>query len=191
MRLSQLNEIVHIYRINEIIFCAKNISSQDIISLMSGLTERSIEFKIAPPESLYIIGSNNINHPGDFYVYNINNISRPENLRRKRILDISVSFLLLILLPLLFWIMRSPFGFARNVFAVLSGCRSWVGYNLSIPLSHRFPAIKKGILNPVDFARKPIDNPATIDNLNIMYARDYKVWNDLQIIMRNLRSLGR
>lgn len=189
--ISQLSDIIHIYRINEIIFCAKNISSQDIISLMSGFTQKSIEYKIAPPESLYIIGSNNINHPGDYYVYNINNISRPENLRRKRLVDLGVSIVLLLIFPLVLFFIRSPFGFIANLFSVFVGFKSWVGYNLSIPLSHRFPSIKKGVLNPADYARKPIDNPATIDNLNIVYARDYKVWNDLQIILRNIRSLGR
>lgn len=188
---SQLEEFVHIYRINEIIFCAKNISSQDIISLMSGISQKSMEFKIAPPESLYIIGSNNINHPGDFYVYNINNISRPENLRRKRLLDINIALALLLFSPILLFILRSPFGFLKNLFAVLAGRRSWVGYNLSIPINHKFPKIKNGVLNPVDFARKPIDNPSTIDNLNIVYARDYKVWNDLQIIVKGFRLLGR
>lgn len=190
-RISPLNEMVHIYHINEIIFCAKNISSQDIISLMSGFSQKSIEFKIAPPESLYIIGSNNINHPGDFYVYNINNISRPENLRRKRLVDLGVSIVLLLFFPLVLFFIRSPFGFIANLFSVFVGFKSWVGYNLSIPLSHRFPSIKKGVLNPADYARKPIDNPATIDNLNIVYARDYKVWNDLQIIGKGFRMLGR
>jgi len=190
-RISPLNELVHIYRINEIIFCAKNISSQDIISLMSGFTQKSIEFKIAPPESLYIIGSNNINHPGDFCVYNINNISRPENLRRKRLVDLGVSFTLLILFPLIIFFIKSPLGFIANLFSVILGIKSWVGYNLSIPLSHRFPTIKNGVLNPADYARKPIDNPATIDNLNIVYARDYKVWNDMQIIAKGLKMLGR
>ncbi len=189
--ISPLTELVHIYRINEVIFCAKNISSQDIISLMSGFSQKSIDFKIAPPESLYIIGSNNINQPGDYYVYNINNISKPENLRRKRLVDLGGAFVLLIFSPVLVFFIQSPIGFIANIFSVFFGCKSWVGYNLSIPLSHRFPAIKKGVLNPADYARKPIDNPATIDNLNIVYARDYKAWNDVQIIVRGVRMLGR
>jgi len=190
-RLSQLDEIVEIYKINEIVFCSKNIPSHDIISIMSGFPHKHIEFKIAPPESLYIIGSNNINHPGDYYVYNINNISRAENLRRKRLLDLNMSVVLLAFSPLLIFLMRRPLGFFLNIFRVLLGLRSWVGFNLTIPLDHKLPRLKKGILNPVDFVRKPIDNPETIDNLNILYARDYKVWNDIQIVLKAFRSLGR
>jgi len=97
----------------------------------------------------------------------------------------------LLFFPLVLFFIRSPFGFIANLLSVFLGFKSWVGYNLSIPLSHRFPSIKKGVLNPADYARKPIDNPATIDNLNIVYARDYKVWNDLQIIGKGFRMLGR
>jgi GT2 family glycosyltransferase len=189
--LSQLHEIVEIFKINEIVFCSKSIPSHDIISIMSGFPHKHIEFKIAPPESLYIIGSNNINHPGDYYVYNINNISRAENLRRKRLFDLNLSIALLLFSPLFVFVMRRPIGFLLNIFRVLFGLRSWVGFNQTIPLDHKLPQLKKGILNPVDFVRKLIDNPVTIDNLNVLYARDYKVWNDIQIVLKAFRSLGR
>ncbi len=190
-RISQLDEIVHVFKINEIIFCARDMASEQIISIMSGFTQRNIEFKIAPPESLYIIGSNNINHPGDYYVYDINNISRPENLRRKRTLDFFTSLTLICISPIAIWGMKRPLGFLINTFLVLAGFRSWVGFNKSNPLDNKLPRIKSGVLNPVDFVRKPIDNPATIDSLNMLYARDYKVWNDVQIILRGFWSLGR
>lgn len=58
--LGQLGEVIEIFRIDEVIFCAKNISSQDIINQMQLLDKATVEFKIAPSESIFIIGSNSI-----------------------------------------------------------------------------------------------------------------------------------
>jgi hypothetical protein len=47
------------------------------------------------------------------------------------------------------------------------------------------------VLNPTDvLKRKDIDSE-TINRLNLLYARDYKVLNDLTIVFRGLRDLGR
>ena len=59
--LGQLREVIEIFNIDEVIFCAKNISSQNIISQMQQLENALVEFKIAPSESMFIIGSNSIN----------------------------------------------------------------------------------------------------------------------------------
>jgi hypothetical protein len=189
--IGQIDEIVNIYKINEIVFCAKSLSAREIIDTMAHLNQKTMDFRIAPPETMYIIGSQNINYPVDHYVYDINNISKARNLRRKRVLDINAAFILLIFSPATFFLMKRPLNYFINIFSVLLGFKSWIGFNNSIPLDHKLPKIKKGVLNPVDFTKKPIDNPATIDNLNILYARDYKVWYDIQVMLKGFRNLGR
>ncbi len=57
----QLREVIEIFKIDEVIFCAKNLSSQAIINQMQQLENSLVEFKIAPSESMFIIGSNSIN----------------------------------------------------------------------------------------------------------------------------------
>lgn len=58
--LGQLPEVIEIFKIDEVIFCAKNISSQSIISQMQQMEKTAVDFKIAPSESMFIIGSNSI-----------------------------------------------------------------------------------------------------------------------------------
>jgi lipopolysaccharide/colanic/teichoic acid biosynthesis glycosyltransferase len=70
--------------------------------------------------------------------------------------------------------------------------KSWVGY---IPSSEqevrRLPEIKNGVLTPWDtFINKNVTKEFT-SRLNILYARDYKVTNDLNIILKGFRELGR
>ena len=74
--LNQIDEAIDIHQLNEIIFCARDVSSQKIIEKMITLVTKGVEFKIAPPESLSIIGSNSIDTAGDLYIMDVNNVGR-------------------------------------------------------------------------------------------------------------------
>ncbi|HLN53046.1 MAG TPA: glycosyltransferase [Lentimicrobium sp.] len=187
--LNQLAEIIGIYKIDEIIFCARDIPAQNIIDTMTRLQGSEVDFKIAPPESLSIIGSNSINTTGDLYVIDINSVGKANNRRNKRLFDIMVSLMFLPVSPLAMWIARNPLGFIFNIFRVLTGFRTWVGYKEGNNGS--LPYIKKGILDPTDgFPGKAL-NEETATRLNMLYARDYKMGSDLNIIWRGFRNLGR
>ncbi len=190
--LGQIREIIWIHNIDEVIFCAKDVPSQVIMDQMSELKDQQVDYKIAPPESLSIIGSNSINTAGDLYVIDINSITRIPNRRNKRMLDVITATGLLVLYPFLFFIVKNPIGLFRNIFLVFLCLRSWVGYSeLSESEIHRLPEIKKGILNPFDaFRKKPVPGDA-IARLNLLYARDYKISNDVNIILKAFRDLGR
>ena len=190
--LEQIREIITIHKINEVIFCAKDVPAQVIIDKMSELKDQQVNYKIAPPESLSIIGSNSINTSGDLYVIDINAITKMSNRRNKRLLDIIVSFTLLILYPIDLFFVRKPLRLFVNLLSVLFSRKSLVGYSThSEPDDQRLPEIRKGILTPIDaFKDKEISPEASV-RLNFMYARDYKITNDLKIIVKGFRELGK
>jgi len=188
--LEQLNEIIEVYNINELIFCASEISSQDIISHMSGLKDKPVNFKIAPPESLFIIGSNSIDTFGDFYTVDINTINQTANKRNKRLFDLMISGLLLLTIPINLIFVSHPLGLIKNILLVLIHKKTWVGYNTTVNTS-QLPSLKKPVLNPTDvFADKQLDS-STISNLNTLYAKDFRLENDFRIIKKGYKKLGR
>lgn len=190
-RFDQLSEIVNIYSIDEIIFCAKDISAQEIIDRMAQLGDsRKVSYKIAPPESLSIIGSNSIDTAGDLYVIDINSVSKPVNRRNKRVVDFTVAFGFLLLFPLLMWTQKNPFGFVGNIFRVLFGNRSWVGYAPGKNHDMNLPKIRTGVLNPLVALPLQQHTEDIRVRLNILYAKDYKISNDLRILRKGFRSLG-
>lgn len=190
-RFDQLSEIVNIYSIDEIIFCAKDISAQEIIDRMAQLGDsRKVSYKIAPPESLSIIGSNSIDTAGDLYVIDINSVSKPVNRRNKRVVDFSVAFGFLLLFPLLMWTQKNPIGFIGNIFRVLFGNRSWVGYAPGKNHDMNLPKIRTGVLNPLIALPLQQHTEDIRVRLNILYAKDYKISNDLRILRKGFRSLG-
>ncbi|MDP2159354.1 MAG: glycosyltransferase, partial [Flavobacterium sp.] len=82
----ELKEMVEVYQINEVIFSTKNIALQDIIDSMSKIDYAEVDYKIAPEESLFIIGSNSVDDPGDLYTIDINlSIIKPISKRNKRV----------------------------------------------------------------------------------------------------------
>ena len=190
--ITRLDEIVRVHNIDQVIFCARDVSASDIIGTMSNIDNKSIEFKIAQPESLYIIGSNSIETSGDVLMLDVNSVSLARNKRSKRILDIAMSLLFFFISPVMLLLVKKPAGFIGNIFLVLIGRRSWVGFSVdpkSAP-DHKLPRIKPGVLHPLSV--QP-DNARTIENiakLNILYARDYRVMNDLSIVWKGRRALG-
>ncbi len=190
--INQLADIIHIYKIDEAIFCSKSMLPEHIIDFMTELQYTNIDYKIAPPESLSIIGSNSINTSGELYVLTVNSISKKSNRRSKRLLDILMSLFFLVLFPLGIFLVKQPFGFFKNIFCVLFGFKSWVGfYKSGLDDPHKLPSLRKGVLNPVDSIKRQNISNDIADNLNILYAKDYRVINDVNIIIKGISSLGR
>ncbi|NCA86086.1 MAG: glycosyltransferase [Clostridia bacterium] len=188
--MDEIADIANIYKINEIIFCAKSIPSRSIIDKMTELQSLHVEFKIAPPESLSLIGSNSINTAGDLYTMEINPIGTYPNRRNKRLLDVMISLVMLPSLPVLIFMVKRPAHFVGNIIMVLFARKTWVGYCPTKDVNTRLPGIKRGVLNPANALA--IDNLSndTLERLNLLYARDYKVKTDLDIITRGYRRLG-
>lgn len=183
----QINAAIDIHQLNEIIFCARDVSSQEIIDQMITLVTKGVEFKIAPPESLSIIGSNSIDTAGDLYVIDVNNVGRPENRREKRLLDILVSLAALALSWALVWVQRRPLYFFSNAVKVLLGVYSWVGYGRYTRKD--LPELRPSVLTPADLL-EPGAGEEKINMALLNYSKDYRIENDLRIIYRQLRRLG-
>lgn len=186
-KINQIDEIIKVHQINEIIFCAKDISSQFIINNMLTLVSSGVDFKIAPPESLSIIGSNDVDTAGDLYVIDVNSVSKSNNKRNKRLLDIGVSMLAIIFSPVLFFLQENKSNYFLNCFNVLFGFYSWVGYGKITDKS--LPEIKRSVLYPAMLLDKTIENDK-IKLANLRYAKDYKIEKDISIIWKCRKQLG-
>ena len=187
--LQDLAQIVRIYRVEEIIFCSKDVAAHDIMLWMTKLRS-SVDFKILPEGSQSIIGSSSKNTAGELYTVDVNfNISNQTNRRNKRLFDVLFSIKLLIFIPLLIIFIFNKINFINNIFAVLMGKKTWVGYEKSAAAN--LPKIKIGVLSPLDAVHLSDANQPTIERLNYFYAKDYTVWRDLEIVWQAFRHLGK
>ncbi len=185
----QLSEIVRVFEIDEVIFCARDLSGNDIFRKMTELNPTGVEIKIAPIESQFVIGSNSIDTQGSWYTVQFNDISRPANKRAKRLLDIGSSLLLLLAAPLIFWWMRNPGHYFKNVCTTLIGRTTWLAYDPSVSTEH-LPKLKPSILKTTEMMRSTKVDPRACNHINQLYAKDYSVWYDLNFMLSHFRKLG-
>ena len=184
--MGQVPDIIQIYKITEVIFCSKDVSHQVIIDKMVDWHATNVDYKIAPEDSLSIIGSNSINTRGDLYTVDIKAIDTRTNRRNKRLFDFLMAcFSIVFWLPLAL-LVKKPLRFLKNAFLVLMGRKSWVGYCPVADETRRLPKIKAGVFNPASYLDESVLNDvAFLNQLNLVYARDYTVWKDAEVFFKS------
>ncbi|MES2380018.1 MAG: glycosyltransferase [Bacteroidota bacterium] len=188
--VSQLHEVVDLLKIEEIIFCSKDLAASQIIEWMGRMKQQEILFKIVPEESLFIIGSNNKNTPGDFYTIELNlSLSKAWELQKKRAFDVLFAIFVLPFIPLFTLIIKNKMQFIKNWTQVLLGEKTWVGYAQADNIK-LLPKLREGVLNPIRDLSGKSYNQITIQKLNFLYAKDYSVEKDFLILIRSIRSWG-
>ncbi|MFB6258144.1 MAG: glycosyltransferase [Flavobacteriales bacterium] len=189
--VERLSELIDVHRIDELIFAARDVPPQRMIDIMAHV-DYHVEHKVAPPESLYVIGSSSVDTSGGLHMLDINSISRPENRRNKRVLDLLLAFLFFFLSPLLLPFIRSKGGLFRNIGKVVRGDRTWVGYCEKEGKGREgMPKIPPGVLDPSIGMHSEELGPERVRKLNVIYAKDYRVRNDLKLLYKGVRELGR
>jgi hypothetical protein len=176
-------------RIGEVVFCAKDMPWGTIIERMEQLRDGGAEFKIAQPAREFIIGPSSIESLQDLFILQEHAIHDPAARRSKRIMDVLTSALLFLLFPVLAIFIREPLGALSNAWQVLWGNRTWVGYQSPLPSDVKLPALPPAVLGPMD-AWRPVPTQRMIDRVNILYAKDHCLSNDLGVLLRGFRSLG-
>ena len=182
--IQQLNEIININKINEVIFCAKDVTAKKIIYSMAEVnSKKNIDFKIIPEKSQFIIGSQSIYTHENYFTTELNHINSIENIRKKRNFDIYISFLLLLFSPIFILIFENYLLAMKNIKSVLSAKKTWIGYE-NLTNNSKLPKIKQGVFSVLD-SNKKLDLE-TIEKINIIYAKDYNLILETQIFLKKL-----
>ena len=179
--LSSLKKSIHI---NKIIFCAGALSLTEIIAQMQLLNKQHTKFLFHIAGSKSIVGSHTL-ESGAFIVSGFVDyrITHPYQKRMKRVVDMSLSLLLLIMTPVNLFIHPKPGALLLNIFPVFSGAKTWVGYASA---STMLPEIKKGIVSQIGQGF----NLALLEKTDRRYAKNYDWWQDIVIVFKNYRRLG-
>jgi hypothetical protein len=191
-RLDQMEDIIHIYQVEEVVFCGQDVPTQIITRTMTELGPQ-LRYKILPPDSSSIIGSHSKNTMGELYTVDLSfRIAERLHRRNKRILDMVLGVLCLLCYPFLWWGVEQGRGLPANILGVLTGRKTWVGYaQRGEESTQTLPTLAPGVLSPLDSLDRPITDAATVHRLNLLYAKEYRWENDLAIVRKAWRALGR
>lgn len=188
--IDQLPDFARLNNVNEIIFCSGDVSSQDIIRYMLTLVPAGVDYKIAPPDSLSIIGSNSINTSGELYTLDFSAITKPANRRNKRLLDISIAGIMIILFPLFVPFIKQRRFIIGKAIGVLFARYTWIGYIASPEIDlTAIPPLRKGVFSPFQGELKSNVEKSVLERINILYAKNYSILSDMSILWYNLKKL--
>jgi GT2 family glycosyltransferase len=183
-----LQGIVKSKHVDEVVFCAKDLSMKHIIRLMEQLRDSGAILKIAQPSSEFIIGPSSTESLQDLLILREHAVNASSARRRRRTLDLLLSLCFLASAPISIWLVRSKRGYIHNIFRVLKGELTWAGYFGSVP-DARIPKLKPSVLDIVpDEVGEP--SPLKLRRLNLEYAKDYRVWKDFGRVLGYFRRLG-
>jgi GT2 family glycosyltransferase len=177
--LTDAEEILEIKKIDEVIFCAADLAATSIISKMTAWESKNIEFKIAPPNSAFIIGSQSIHSPGEWYLEQISTLAQPAVRRQKRMFDVAIC----LIFPLLGLILPGKLGkrkMLQHWAPVLVGRKTWVGYAPK-ESQEGLPPLPPSVFGPG--GPEQAAGADFVKDLNVMYARNYSVAYDWKVLL--------
>ncbi|MGB4845562.1 MAG: glycosyltransferase [Ferruginibacter sp.] len=185
--INQLLSLVDKYAVKEIIFCENGLSFKEIIKIIGELPV-AVRNKFHASGSNSIVGSVNKNESGDYVAAGTNyNIAKPINQRSKRLLDIGAAVIFIIGFPVFVFLQKKPARFYKNVFAVLTAKKTWVGYATAV---NNLPAIRTCVITstalPAALNELP---PESLLKSDEWYASGYSVLTDLKKIRRGFKYL--
>ena len=181
-------DFIRVEKIKQIIFCAADVDAATIISLMA-LGGNHLEFKIVPPEALYIIGSGKINTTGSDIVQEVNSISMPHNRRIKRCIDVSVALAIIITAPVSVWFANRPLRVITNCLLVVANRKSWIGKTTSSPQISALSLLKPGIIMPSQASDETGHSHVSVKK-HLLYIKDYNPLFDINLIWSARKSWG-
>ena len=188
--LLSTKKIAAIHSNNEIIFCANDFSFKEIIYQISECGNK-IDYKILNEGSSALIGSNSKDSAGDLYVAEKSYaLFKAQNLRTKRVFDLSIALFMLPLLPLNIFLIKNFGNFISNWVSVLTGSKSWIGFSYQKNLK-AFPNSKQGILHPSENLKDLNLTEDDMAEMELNYARHYSVSTDVNLFLKNYSSLGK
>lgn len=189
--IKEIKTTVRKQKINEVLFCGKDIPVKEILDYMIALNNGKVNFRIAPAEMNMLIGSNYTGSAEELYVPAFGNINNVTNRRSKRILDVISAVILLAISPLLFWFQKRKRRYFADCIAVLSGKKSWVGYTNPNPQSNDgqppLPNIRCGVFKTRD--RLPHVRIPDTERLDRSYADEYRISTDITILFINILKI--
>lgn len=188
--LSQLDDVLNVFSVDEIIFSAHDVSFQEITFWMNRLGNE-YAFKIASAKSEQIVGSRSKQYAGELYTMDFEyRLARNFHRRNKRVFDIFSAVALILVSPVLVPFNHGSTRYFRHCFEILKGRSTWIGYHPADLNIRHLPKIKPGIFWPGPRHGGVENNQQVVRMKNMLYAKEYSIWKDAEMVLSHIREIG-
>lgn len=172
--------------IKRVIFCIGDLRLQEVIPVMQACRQQPLRFLFHESGSNSMVGSQT-GAPGTSIITPFVSyaIAQRYQKRMKRVIDLAMAILFLITMPLHLFLQPRFGTFLQNIFLVLVGKRTWVGY---ASVLNRLPAIKEGVVTFM--GKHTVLSTDAQEQADHRYAKQYDWWEDVRLVIRYYRQLG-
>ncbi len=182
--IKHLKKAVHEYRIKELIFLTNDVEFNEISKWMSEFGSQ-LKYKIASRESDSIVGSDSKIMAGQLFTAEIQfAIDTILNKRNKRLFDIVIAVIILIISPFRVLFPNGLTAVSR-AWTVLLGKFTWVSYDTRDSRIGELPILKPGYFSPAMHIAVRMEVSREVHMINYLYALEYSVWKDFDIALNS------
>jgi GT2 family glycosyltransferase len=173
--------------LDELIFCQDGMTNKAIIGGVEKFRQLNIRFSILAPGGRYLVSSSEKHNRGQI----MQSDSTPEllqvhNLRLKRLCDLGICLILLPVMPLIAFRVKSFSALFQNFLNVLTGSMTWIGPSTDIWQRY---GLRPAVINSALLAGKNADK-SLIDSLDRLYIQEFLAEHEVWTVLKNLRHLG-
>lgn len=180
------------YHLSDMLFCfpvhsvfvnMQEISYKQLINQMESLSPTDSIIRLYHPEIETFISSKEILNQQEFFIHDDFAITHITQRRIKRITDIFLSLLILLLFPFLLFLLHKPMQAFKNLLQVLAGKKTWVGIK-----NKKIEHLRKGVLSVEEiylFEEKFYQETTQVND----YLKNYRPILDIKFIFANLKKI--
>ncbi|MEZ4722760.1 MAG: glycosyltransferase [Flavobacteriales bacterium] len=184
----QLDRAIHEFKAEEIIIDPSVSGYTKTISVIESSLITGVQSKIL--NGAWFIGPNNIIQAHYYRAgNNLNRINMEAVRRNKRIFDVVFAIISLTLSPFLVFIVDQKAGLFKNAFSILTGRKSWIGYDPR-GLDRSLPKLKSGPIKPTMDTIIPDSLAEQAFESNVRYLQSSTFITDFQLALRYAHHLG-
>lgn len=185
--INNLSLVAKTIKADKIALCTNDLDNQTLLDAMV-LPDSDIKYLIVNISNYSVLDSNDKNKSGSIFINQTSyKLSQKLYVRLKRLLDIIVSILCIVLFPLIVFKTNSGVITISRLFSILTGKMTWVGYSAQEKnkiIDNNLPLIKPSVIMTSHMVNNSAYFPLIKSNheADIYYAKNYGVLNDLDII---------
>lgn len=188
-KIDSFDEILDLFHVDEVIFDTSSLSYQEILDKMQNSKGKVHYNMYLPQQDFYITNYNNNYHLEQFNLHQQYPIGKKSAQRNKGLLDLTLSFFILLLSPLLMWLYNNKSKFFSNTWQCFIGKKTWIGYSQSNGELLGLPTLKPNVLPPYKIKNIAPGLKVNKDLLYKLYAENFTNLDDLKYWWINRRHL--
>ncbi len=183
--LKELDTLTKVYEVDEWIFCLKEFSHTEFLSLLRSAGPFNPLCRTIAPDADFLISPKSVIR-GSRWDTEASPLWSPSTRRNKRLMDLALSLFFLLGFPLFAFFFKAPKKAGKALIKILLGKQHWVGYSSD---AEDLPPIKPAYVH-LSYRLAPKQRKP-LPQFDRYYAQNYSLALDLELIQKGWRELGK